>query len=374
MDAKTFCLVALLFALLAPCGCGREKTPGGVPADAPAHPVSWGATIAFEAGRKLGGCAVGDLDPMHPGHEILAVAATGEVFVVRHDEDGWHGKVVAKAGGEMITCAIGDADPGRPGLEAIVGGMEEGGEGSGGNGAAHVLYRDDEGWHLEPLLVDAALVHGVAIGEVDHSHEGGEVITVGFSRKATVLGRENGAWKTLATIDLPSPGKNALVHDGEILVACAGGSVERIRKEDGAWTTRSIPLGDVGPARPDADGARVLVACNDGGLRLFSLDGPEGKTPTVTVIHREPKRLRGAVLGDLDPSVPGVEAATAGYAKEMTILYPPEAGKKAWTAKTLWRDTEKFHHLASGELLADGQGPELVAVGYSGRVVVASRR
>ena len=157
-------MLAALLLGLAGCGDGAEKGDGPPPpaGKGAARPVSWGATIAYEAGQKLGGCAVGDLDPRHPGDEILAVAASGDLLVVRHDPEGWHGEVVARAGGEMIGCAIGDADPARPGLEAVVGGMAQGTEESGGTGAAHLLYRGDDGWHLEPMFEDAALVHGVA--------------------------------------------------------------------------------------------------------------------------------------------------------------------------------------------------------------------
>ncbi len=73
MNAKV--LILAMSLLLAACG---GETPDETPA-------SWGATIAFEAGQKLGGCAVGDLDATKPGNEILAVASTGEIYLVHHD-------------------------------------------------------------------------------------------------------------------------------------------------------------------------------------------------------------------------------------------------------------------------------------------------
>jgi len=364
MHAKALLFLALLL-LLTGCG-GDDVDPAAGGGDETAAP-SWGATIVFEAGQKLGGCAVGDVDPTHPGNEILAVAASGDIYVVRHDDQGWHGEVVATAGGEMIGCAIGDADPARPGLEAVVGGMLAGGEDAGGKGAAHLLYRDDAGWQLQPIYEDEALVHGVCIGDVDPGHDGDEVIGVGFSRKATILGRDSDAWKTLGQADLTSPGKNAVVFKGGVVVACSGGTVDWVAVEDGAWGNESAGTRFGGPARIDALGEQILVACDDGGLQLVEFEGSRQ-------IHKEGQKLRGAVLADLDPSAPGQEAATAGYEKAMTVLYPPQAGEEAWTPVTVWRDTEKLHHLAAGELLADGQGLELVTVGYSGRVIVAARR
>ena len=109
-----------------------------------------------------------------------------------------------------------------------------------------------------------------------------------------------------------------------------------------------------------------LVACDDGSLQLSTPDGPE-------VIHKEASKLRGAVLADIDPLVEGIEAATAGYGKAITLLYPPVRPETTWKAVTLWRDTNKIHHLAGGEILSEGLGLELVAVGYSGRVIVCAR-
>ena len=143
--------------------------------------------------------------------------------------------------------------------------------------------------------------------------------------------------------------------------------------EDGAWTHKSTDFTLGGPARIDARGEEILVACDNGSLNKVGLDLRSGLSARRR-LHKESQKLRGAVLADLDPSVPGVEAATAGYGKTITLLYRPQGDEEAWTPVTLWRDTEKLHHLAAGELLADGQGLELVAVGYSGRVIVAARR
>ena len=175
MHVRSLFLAALL---LLTAGCGDESENRGEGPQPTGEPASWGATIAYEAGQKLGGCAVGDIDPSHPGNEILAVAASGDVFVVRHDAQGWHGEVVAKASGEMIGCAIGDADPARPGLEAVVGGMQSGGEESGGKGAAHLLYLDDAGWQLEPVEQHLAQL----LGRVEVERSAGVLVDLHLQR------------------------------------------------------------------------------------------------------------------------------------------------------------------------------------------------
>ncbi len=376
---RRLALAALL--LLTACG-GESGTPPAEPAGpsgsseeppaltAPAE--AWSATIAFEAGVKLGGCDVGDLDPTTAGDEIAAVAVDGRVFLVSHASGAWEGKEIAKVDGEMIQCAIGDADPAREGNELVIVGMKEGTEGGGGSGMAHLVFYADGAWHVEAIVEDSALLHGAAIGELDGDHEGDEVVVVGFSRLATVLGRTDDGWETLAQVGIGSPGKTATVYRGAAMVACSGGTVTAVGKTDGAWNTHPLELGPIGPARIASDGRELLVACDDGGLRLFTNDG-------VETIHQETKKLRGAVLADVDTLVAGTEAATAGYDKTITLLYPPVApagsgpASAAWTPVTVWRDTDRIHHLAAGELWAEGLGLELVAVGYSGRVIVVAR-
>ena len=63
--------------------------------------------VIAETGVKLGGCAVGDLDPSHEGPEIAAVGEDGSVHVAWREDGSWRSAVVARCGGEMIHCAIG---------------------------------------------------------------------------------------------------------------------------------------------------------------------------------------------------------------------------------------------------------------------------
>jgi len=87
-----------------------------------------------------------------------------------------------------------------------------------------------------------------------------------------------------------------------------------------------------------------------------------------TLDHQGDK-LRGAVLADLDPQVPGPEVATVGYERRLTILH--REGER-WKPTPVLRESEKFHGLAAGDLDGDGD-QELVACGYSGRLIVIDR-
>lgn len=326
---------------------------GGTPEPA----QRWTAAIAFQADTKLGGCAVGDLDPRHAGNEIAAVALDGQVHVVRHWTEGWVTEHAVKLPGEGIQCAIGDVDPSRPGNELVVVGMAEGTEDDGGAGAVHLVFLEGDDWRAERILEDTALVHGVAIGDVDPERPGDEIVVTGFAGASKVLARVDGAWTVVAEHPLPEgAGKTVLIDGGRIVVANTSNALHVIPGPP-------VEIG-AAQARLGRGAEDIVVACDDGGLRLVSDRGVES-------LHQETQKLRGAALGDLDPLVAGEEAATVGYERKLTVLYRPADGSTPWTPVSVWEDPEKLHHLAHGELLAEGIGPELVAVGYAGRVIVA---
>lgn len=322
---------------------------------------SWNVQTIFETGAKLGSCAVGDLDPARPGNEVAVVASTGEVFIVHRDGEGWGFDAVGSLGGEMIQCAIGDADPTRPGNELVAVGMLEGGEDEGGLGAANLIYRVDGGWAWEVMFRDSALVHGVCVAELDPEQPGDEVLVAGFSDRAVLLRRSGEGWEDVEVAQLGGAGKNAVAFEGGAAIACKDGSVVHVARsaEGEGWESRVLDQAPAGQARLGTDGSRLVVARDDGVLAVLA-DGQRQE------IYREPKKLRGAVLADLDPSCPGLEAATAGYDKRVTLLCLEDG---EWRPRTLHRDSESLHHLAAGQLTGD-ERPELVTCGFAGRLIL----
>ena len=88
-----------------------------------------------------------------------------------------------------------------------------------------------------------------------------------------------------------------------------------------------------------------------------------------TVLHTGPDKLRGAVLADLDPTSPGLEAATAGYDGTLRAF---TFANDEWREAIVARDTDRFHHLTSG-VLPGWDGTVLIGVNYSGKVTVAGK-
>ncbi len=341
-------------------------------ADANAAPAET-VEVALDAGVKLGGCAVGDVLPDHPGLEIVAVAVDGRVFLAYDDEGTWVSREIGRAGGELIQCAIGDVHPDRPGNEIVAVGMKSGSEEDDGPGAAVVFWAQrngdadagEVGFEHEVVTEDAALLHGVCIADLDPARDGDEALLVGFSESAMLLEYEDGGFTTRTVADLPGAGKNAVGFDGGAAVACMDGSVVHVRGDrDGGFTTTVLDEAEAGAARIGAAGKTLVVAYDDGTLALFA-DGRREE------IHRDSDKLRGAVLAELDPSAAGMEAATGGYSKQLVRL---TRDGDAWKATVVHQDAARIHHVAAGDVTPRAPGAEIVACGYSGRVIVVLRR
>lgn len=325
-------------------------------------PRPWTTDVVAELGRKLGGCAVGDVDERHAGAEIVAVDVDGRVYVAHRDASGaWHDEVAVQLTGEAIQCAIGDVLPAHDGLEIVTVGKLEGDEDSPGPGAVHVVHRSGEGWVARRVFDDDALVHAIDIVPGD---DGDAVLVAGYTDIAYLLRADGDAMTSEALADVGGDAKAALwIDDDRMAVGCATGALVLLERDGDAWTTRTIHQAPSSQARlargPDGS---VLACRNDGALALVTTDGD------VATLHRESGRLRGAVAADLEPEREGLELATTGYSGNITLL---RRGDDGWQTETIPADDDRLHHLAVGEV--DGLGPVLVACGYGGRLVVAHR-
>lgn len=321
-------------------------------AASPMAEANWTSEIVYQAQTKVGGCAVGDLRPDIPGLEIAIVCGNGEVYVLARGRSGWTSELAYRAPGEMIQCAIGEVDEARPGDELVVVGIASGGEDSGGPGAAHWIWRDGSGWKGQEIFGAEALVHGVCIAR-------GSIFVTGYDRLAHRVYRADDLWTSEVIAELPGAGKSAVAFDRGVAFACTNGSVVVAKRNLPAWTTEVLDERDAGRARLAAHGPRLVVADDDGTLSVLEAGNP-------IRMQVGSAKLRGAALGDLDPTTPGLEAATAGYGRAVTILYPRG---KTWAQRPVFTDTDRLHHLASGDVDGDGR-LELVVCGYSGRIVL----
>jgi hypothetical protein len=323
----------------------------------------WSSLIAVDTGEKLGGCAVGDVDPTKPGNEIVAVGESGAVHLVAWEDKAWTHQIIGRAPGEMVQCVLGDVDANRPGLEIVVVGIAEGGEDDGGPGAAHVLFMDEGEWIMKEFHRSSALLHAACVAELDGT-QGPEVLLAGFSGEAVIMDLTDDGWVAVPAGGLPGAAKNAVEFQDGVAVACADGSLVMVRREGDGYETSVIGQAPGGNARMATDGdGRLLVARDDGVLGLY-VDGIRSD------IYEESAKLRGAVLGNVDPTRPGIEAVTGGYDKTITVLSPDGDD---WDGTEIFEDTDRLHHLAAGHIGTLGSTIFVVACGYSGRIIVLRR-
>lgn len=318
---------------------------------------------ALACETKLGGCVVADLDTRARGNEIAAVAGDGQVHVVYCDQGTFRGTRALHCAGEMIQCAAGDLDPAHPGDELVLVGAAEGGEDDGGPGVAYYAWCEDGTFRMETLLEDEALIHAVCIGDVDPGRPGLEVVLAGYTQQVFVLSRGVSGWTVERAGTLPGQGKGAAVGMGGAVIACADGSLVRFRKVDGRWNQHLLVRGSHALARVAA-GLDAAVVCDNGG-NLTLVNGSE-----IESCHVDGDRLRGAVFSHLLPGSRGIEIGTAGYNGKI-YLVQHDATRPGWTITEVGSDSGKLHHVAAGEL--DGLGPCLVGCGYSGHLIVVHR-
>lgn len=334
--------IVVALALVPLAGCAADPGAAG-----------WTRDVVISTGTKLGGCAIGDLDPARDGLEIAAVAENGDVWIAYRDGGEWHGEVATNVGGEMIQCAIGDADLETPGDELVVVGMREGPENAGAPGRAHVIRRTASGWESEPIFDDASLIHAVCVAD-------GEVFVGGFTGEAFRVVHSPSGWRADRIADLPGAAKAAIRTRGGVAYACTDGSVVLVTRDGAGWSSEVVHQRSVGRARLGTDGSLLLVADDDGAVTLLRPDG------TAERVFKGRDKQRGAVVADLDPKVAGPELATAGYDRQVVLLRHVGG---AWEPAVLAQEPDRVHHLACGDV-DPAPGLELVAAGFAGDLVM----
>jgi hypothetical protein len=367
-------------ALLALAACSSTEGPP--------PPVALGSWLTYEAyvgEGVLSGVACGDLDPQSPGDELIAVGQGGKIVILRCKEGRFSAEELEPAPGELLQVAVGDLDPMRPGAEAVAVGIAVGAEDDGGEGIAWLISRGEGGFERTELHRAGALLHAVSVADVDRDRAGNEVALAGFTREVLVMPPTSGAEaRTVAT--LSGNAKGMAATERGLVVACDDGSLvllERPTDVGGEWTVARTWREAQPMARVAARRGEVLVCGNDGVLRLHQVD-PTGAFERSTRCFESEQRLRGAVLADVDPSRPGLEAATAGYDGLVRVVYltpwpvaddlvPPSAGLVDYRVQVevVAEDVDALHHLGAGNF--DGIGPSLVTAGFSGRVLVVAR-
>lgn len=197
----------------------------------------------------------------------------------------------------------------------------------------------------------------------------GEVLHAGLvSGELMRLEPAAGEWKTQLAHRDPGRIRDAVVIDGKAMVYVSGSG--RLVKLDGETETE-LYCCPQGLARIDSGAqADVYYAVGDDGQVMRVAKTGEGGYEKE-MVYAGPPGARGIALGRFfdDPEEEGL--ALFGYSGLVEILRRDAAGD--WISEKIFKDVDKGHWLAVGELDDRNATDEIVISGYGGRVVLLSR-
>jgi len=319
----------------------------------------------------MGGAAIGDLDSLAPGNEVAVVNDIGEAWVVRRADGKWRPERIHAGKGEMIMCAIGDADPGRPGNEFAGVGMVDGAESSQGPGQALLVWKDGERWSSRVIFQDDRLLHGVAIGDVSAVHPGNEVVVCGFNHRVQLLYLDEGSWQHKTIYVANDRMKIVLAADVlpdrpglEVVATGADGRPQVLWEGKRGWHHQNIFIDPLGQSRVATGDAGVLIGGDGGKVTLTGLQ--EGRWQ-AEFLGRDTAKIRGVVLDDVDPRVPGAEVYACGYSGKVTQFV--RTTNDYWESRVMHAEERPLHHLLAGEFDSEHDGLELLTCGHGGRLI-----
>lgn len=342
-----------------------------IPRTVQAQEARWSAEVLIESQHGMGGAAIGDLDPDRPGNEVVVVNAAREVWLAHHFGGEWQPERIYKGDGELIMCAVGDVDPRHAGNEFVGVGMVQGQESRTGPGQVVMVQKDGTRWIPTQIFQDDHMIHGVAIGDVSSRHAGNEIIACGFNHRVTLLSLAGDRWRSeviyvgndrmkIAAIADVLPERHGL----EVVVSGSDGNVVALWEDQLGWRHEIIYSDRAGQSRVACGKAGVLIGGDDGKVTLAQRRDGQW---TAEFLAREPGKIRGVAVEDVDEDVPGAEMYACGYS--LNVLQLVQGSDSFWQSKIIFQAQRPLHHLVTGEIDPEHPGPELVTCGHGGRLI-----
>lgn len=280
----------------------------------------WTPLSRVHDGKWLGCAAHDDVDPRADGRELYVAGQGGNVYQLRaYPHGALDARLVAHLPGrEVHTLLAGDLDPRQPGRELLA------------------FTRPGGLFRLAPTAADGAF-ETAFLGELP-----------GRVREALVLpdGR-------IATVS----------RDGHLRLV----SLTRSGLRSEVLHEESMGMGRI--ARRDDAGPTVLYLTLDDGRVLRLEESSNGWTSET--IYAGAQGPRGLVSGRFTEDPADECVAVFGYSGRVQLLTRRADGP--WSVETIFSDRDRGHWLEAAELDGRNGTDELVASGYSGRIVLIAR-
>jgi hypothetical protein len=272
---------------------------------------------------------------------------------------------------QLKTVAIGDIDPTHDGNELVVGGDSQ---------RITMLKGEEVYWDSKMIWYDNWYTNAITIGDIDPEREGDEVATVGWSGEVTVIFWENDQWQTteigkrsdylydVAIGDIePSTSTNEVLVVGDDDILC----VYNRNGTDNSWTEFEIfqdldylHLVTIGDFYPVHEGQEILVS---GGSSRLTMVYFENDTVVSENIYIDKKLINAVQVGNFFNGNPGNEIVAVDTNDEVIMLYYNGTG---WVNQTIFEDTNDLYTVQINDIDPEHDGFEIITSGLSNRLII----
>ena len=232
-------------------------------------------------------------------------------------------------------------------------------------------------WDPEGSLVD------VAVGELDSSHNGPEIVVGGYSGRLNLLYYFNKTYTKNITIWNSSMNESSstLNHiygldigdldnryaGNEIALADAATmNVYILFRNGSVWEENIIPINDVprnlvvGEFDAEHPGLELLVMCINGTVYEIAYSSEQSTWVTVE-IFKDSKTPFNAIFGDFNETHTGNEIIITGLSKNTTLLW---GAGDTWYKQIIWTSEGQLEGICLGDFDHNHDGEELCLTGY----------
>lgn len=157
-------------------------------------------------------------------------------------------------------------------------------------------------WKHEVAIDGSIKLGGVAIGDVDSSRPGNEIVAVGQDGSVQIAWRKDGAWR-------------------EVLIAQSSGELLQ------------CAIGDV---EPDVPGNEIVAVGMKSGAEsatgagiVYVLHRAQAQDWSLTPVFEDKALVHGVCVADMNPDRPGPEILAVGFSLAATLI---ESTPERWTA------------------------------------------
>ncbi len=337
--------------------------------------------------------AAGEIDPAHPGPELLAVDLTGTILRLDPPQTGQTDWTV---GPLPITVEsspfymprpainIGDVHPGFAGNEIVI----------ETSNTVSALVQPAPGQWQKQIVYDGTIfigmTWGVRIGDIDPASSGQELFYIfegvldfssgyfahlvgGQWQSQEVYSAEVGMDSAIGDTNAASPGN-------EIVITTEMGPTYEITPQPGnpeLWPQRTLwddfdnagwalKIADLLPNEP---GNEIAYASRYTDSILLSRETPAGHVMEVifTGPATEYTVMHDVAVGSIVPSSPALEIVGVD---ELGLTYLVQHDGSRWSGQTIWQDSGVLYAAMVADLLPQRPGDEIFVAGISGAITL----